>query len=382
MREPTGMRWFSWMQLPNRTSEPLSLLTERALYMLLLLAVLGIILLLIATLSLPSLRDGIRFASIGLISALASGALGLSLGLLFGLPTLAARAASLSNANSNSTTPNSPPLSTSRAQPLYGDNTSIEQVADWLTKIIIGLGLTQFDAFTERFDATARMVSAAMLGVAEEKANPVFGGALLLGAFLLCFLASYLWSRRYLPIELAGARVDQLAAEERHIQRTEVMRTQQQKLEADQSVDNLYVAAQAMCAAAHVEGFPDAIAPNKSADPWKGQFGGQARRNEVELAALLNPMHIRDGYVAVDLRLRGVSAPARARLAGKTARLYLHPSFPDPLRMVVLDAMGEVRLPLIVWGAFTVGAQLDDGTLLELDLAQLANAPPAFQLSA
>jgi hypothetical protein len=352
--------------------------------MLFVLAVLGVLLLLMTTLSLGSIKDGIRYATIGLISALASGALGIAMGLLFGLPTLAARAAAISNANAGTAgigaTGNAQPTM-NRMQPLYGDNTSIEQVADWLTKIIIGLGLTQFDAFTERFDSVATQVSAAMLGLPQAQASPVVGGSLLLCAFLLCFLASYLWSRRYLPIELAGARVDQLAAEERHIQRAEVMRTQQQKRDAGQNIDTLFASAQAVTAAAHDADFPEPVAPQKSLDPWKGQFGGQSEANDIELVAALSPMHIRSGYVAVDLRLRGVSTQARAKWAGKTARLYLHPSFPDPLRMLTLDAMGEVRLPLIVWGAFTVGAQLEDGTLLELDLAQLANAPPVFQIA-
>jgi len=59
--------------------------------------------------------------------------------------------------------------------------------------------------------------------------------------------------------------------------------------------------------------------------------------------------------------------------------LYLHNTFHQPIRREA-PSEGKVTLELHAYGAFTVGAVIEqDGTPLELDLAALESAPPRFR---
>ena len=61
-------------------------------------------------------------------------------------------------------------------------------------------------------------------------------------------------------------------------------------------------------------------------------------------------------------------------------KFHLHDTFlnPDPV-INVEKGMAVLKLSA-VWGAFTAGAELDNGkTQLELDLAELSTAPKKFR---
>ena len=59
---------------------------------------------------------------------------------------------------------------------------------------------------------------------------------------------------------------------------------------------------------------------------------------------------------------------------------YLHPTFPKMRMRVPADGKNEVETIVSAYGAFTVGAVVDNGqTKLELDLATLPDAPPEFR---
>ena len=66
-------------------------------------------------------------------------------------------------------------------------------------------------------------------------------------------------------------------------------------------------------------------------------------------------------------------------LAGEI-EFHLHPSFhPSVIRVPAEVRSAQVKLR--AWGAFTVGASADSGrTKLELNLAELADAPEEFRL--
>jgi hypothetical protein len=68
------------------------------------------------------------------------------------------------------------------------------------------------------------------------------------------------------------------------------------------------------------------------------------------------------------------SAPLRG-----ITRFHLHPTFIPSVVPVVAEE-GIARLERLAYGAFTVGAEVDDGaTQLELDLAEDSNAPQEFR---
>jgi hypothetical protein len=83
------------------------------------------------------LKVFLKALSIGIAAAAASAAVGSMLGFLFGIPRLLQK------------TPEAPKPgaegATSKTNQFFITNTSLEEISDWLTKIIIGLGLVQFE---------------------------------------------------------------------------------------------------------------------------------------------------------------------------------------------------------------------------------------------
>jgi hypothetical protein len=88
----------------------------------------------------------------------------------------------------------------------YMANTNLEQISDWLTKIMVGVGLTQLIQVPGNLKKYADYVAPALGDFPSSKA---FAIAILL-YFLICgFLVAYLWTRGY----LAGAlRMADIAA--------------------------------------------------------------------------------------------------------------------------------------------------------------------------
>jgi hypothetical protein len=101
-----------------------------------------------------AVADFLLAASVSFVVALASTAIGCFLGFLFGIPKSLQRGAGAPQPQQQPTsgTPSAKDTSGSAAAvrtsaPAFGTNTSLEEISDWLTKIIIGLGLVQFQTF-------------------------------------------------------------------------------------------------------------------------------------------------------------------------------------------------------------------------------------------
>lgn len=114
-----------------------------------------------------------------------------------------------------------------------------------------------------------------------------------------------------------------------------------------------------------------------TSDPQKGQWGGHPRRNDRELLAEIKPEPGEGDWYRIRLTVRSTN-PAKP-LTG-AVRFHLHPTFDTPADVEV-DASGVSQLELLAWGSFTVGAEADNGqTKLELDLAEVQDAPKQFRL--
>ena len=84
----------------------------------------------------------------------------------------------------------------------YQENTNLEQISDWLTKILVGVGLTQLTSIPAALQQYANFTASGLGNFASSK---VFAIALLL-YFLICgFLITYLWTRLYLAGALTEA---------------------------------------------------------------------------------------------------------------------------------------------------------------------------------
>ncbi|MFJ2805808.1 hypothetical protein [Kitasatospora sp. NPDC087271] len=118
----------------------------------------------------------------GLVVAGASTVLGGALGFLFGVPRV----------RSGSGEP----------QGSYAPNTNLEQVSDWLTKVLLGVGLTQLGSLGERLHQLGTALAPALGG--GDAAVP-FAAALVLYFVVFGFLAGWLVTRLALPQVLTDA---------------------------------------------------------------------------------------------------------------------------------------------------------------------------------
>jgi len=88
----------------------------------------------------------------------------------------------------------------------YRANTNLEQISDWLTKILVGVGLTQIGAIPETLQKIAGYLAP---GLGNFASSPMFAIAILI-YFLICgFLLVYLWTRLYLAGAFRRADVEQ-----------------------------------------------------------------------------------------------------------------------------------------------------------------------------
>lgn len=129
------------------------------------------------------------FLSVGILLAGASAFCGGALGFLFGIP----RTLQQDKPSANTVDPSQ---ESREPQIDYRVNTNLEQISDWLTKILVGVGLTQIASIRDGMTAVA---SAAGSGLGTH--GQVFAMALMTYSVVLGFLFGYLWTRLF----LAGA---------------------------------------------------------------------------------------------------------------------------------------------------------------------------------
>lgn len=132
--------------------------------------------------------------------ALAAFGVGGLIGFLFGLP----------RAQRPELRPKSPSAASDASaadQPRYVPNTNLEDVADWLTKILVGLGLTQLGGIPDRFRALAAYST--VVAGADPRYAPAMAGLLLVTS-IVGFFVAYLWARMRLGAALALADAEQL----------------------------------------------------------------------------------------------------------------------------------------------------------------------------
>jgi hypothetical protein len=81
-------------------------------------------------------------------------------------------------------------------------NTNLGEVSDWLTKIVVGLGLVQFDKILEGAGWLAERYSQVFdAGGLSSSAGSVFGMAVTLSSASFSFIITYLWTSIRLPQE-------------------------------------------------------------------------------------------------------------------------------------------------------------------------------------
>lgn len=118
-------------------------------------------------------------------------------GFLFGVPKVGAEGSSAQNAASAGPAGATPNAQAYSQRP----NTNLEQISDWLTKIIVGLGLVELKQVPAHLGNAARWVAESLSISAPSSAAISFAGSLILYFSILGFLAGYLLTLLF----LAGA---------------------------------------------------------------------------------------------------------------------------------------------------------------------------------
>lgn len=158
--------------------------------------------------------SAIQVAGVGLLAAGATWLVGVVVGFLFGIPHI--RQGETSSSLKSSSTPSAPnapaPSLQDKAhiesQPSglddgtddrYRANTNLEQVSDWLTKIIVGVGLTKLSVIPRKLEGLAYYIAAGMrTGTSVSPSQEPFALAICLYFSSCGFLFGFLWARLYL----------------------------------------------------------------------------------------------------------------------------------------------------------------------------------------
>jgi hypothetical protein len=120
-------------------------------------------------------RLGVCGTAIAVFTAAAS--IGAGLGLVFGLPRSVAQ--------------ESPTPPTKRSRARYVPNTNLLKVSDWLTTILIGLGLVQLGRVGE---AVSGLADALEKPLGDSDSSGAFGAATCIAASVSAFVVCYLWT--------------------------------------------------------------------------------------------------------------------------------------------------------------------------------------------
>ncbi|HEU4387419.1 MAG TPA: hypothetical protein VFV34_06450 [Blastocatellia bacterium] len=131
----------------------------------------------------------LRVMSLCSLIAAAFGLLGMILGFLFGIPRTLTDVQS-DRLRTETASPVRDP--SDRAPVNYQVNTNLEQISDWLTKILVGVGLTQIQHIPDKVRQAAQSLGT---GLPRGDGDVGFIMALILYSAAFGFLLGYLWTR-------------------------------------------------------------------------------------------------------------------------------------------------------------------------------------------
>jgi hypothetical protein len=267
----------------------------------------------------------------------------------------------------------------------YGDNTNLEQISDWLTKIIVGVSLTQLPSIERRFNQVCISMSKGFSGSLSEPFAYPFVAALLIFFSICGFLMVYLWAKIYL--------LQQLFNVQKNLDRTQLDKLDS-KLE-DQDVKLQITQKEAEITEFHKQRSRILVIENKPAykpvidvakpgtiiyldDCQKGRWGGNSEIQGYKLSAIFTREDITvEDYYNVTVTLEPTDV--NATLEGEVY-FFLHDSFfPDCIQKISAEN-NTASAFFTSFEAFTVGAVCYGGTVkLELDLNVCQDAPDDYK---
>jgi hypothetical protein len=286
----------------------------------------------------------------------------------------------------------------------YDDNTNLEEISDWLTKIIVGITLVQFDKIQLMLKTSANSIARSFSsgGVIDQQFYPWAYGMIVF--FITCgFVISYLWTRINFALiltvsrkrlnEISSLEAKQAEAENKLEKAEAQLDTVRDKVASTASQENVRKGNETSFV-----GEIDPNADNRKAvlqtmidnaknkpvivkdDLQKGRWGGRDINNNKQLYAEVTKSENVPGFYHVLVKVK--STVPGGVLEGPVA-FFVHDSFGFPDNVVIADpdVSGIAAVNLVAYEAFTVGALCYDGTELELDLNQVKGFPTGFYWS-
>lgn len=158
-----------------------------------------------------SFSDTSSTLSTSLMIAFASAVAGTLVGFIFGIPRIRKNEDTTSTVVDNNTTSDegikvnngTADFETSSVQA----NTNLEEISDWITKIIVGVGLVELTQIRISIDNMGKRLSDALGG---DRTAFVFSIAVVTMYFIGGFFLGYLWSRIFLPKILVESREESI----------------------------------------------------------------------------------------------------------------------------------------------------------------------------
>jgi len=150
--------------------------------------------------------------SVALLWACASAAVGFIVGFLFGFPRTIAQPVSIAGApaagyvDEKQSTDIAVSVESRRRASRLAVNTNLEQVSDWITKTIVGVGLVELRSLPRRFGELATYASSTLGRPITGSASDAAAAALIAYFAVLGFLGGYLITRMF--FQVAFDRVD------------------------------------------------------------------------------------------------------------------------------------------------------------------------------
>ena len=257
-------------------------------------------------------------------------------------------------------------------------NDNLVQISDWVTKIIVGVGLTQLGNIPHFILKIGTVLAPSFGELTPEGIAKGRNVAIvtILYFTILGFITLYLWTRLYftkkinqLEIDLNQDLKDEFAGLKK------VNNEIQEKLTdagggKNTSSDEIMKMKEEGLSKTNVN------AEEYTDDPQKGKWGKLPIANDRKMTATIVSSHIPNFY---EVTLTVMSTNADKPLKGYV-NFHLHNTFRNPNPIIAVEDNKAVLRLKMVYGAFTVGAEADNGqTKLELDLAELPDAPQDFK---
>jgi len=322
-----------------------------------------------------------------IIISLAAAVTGGILGFIFGVPrsaqnTNGAQAtAAAASTTSGSTSNDQPAAAAVQTVRPYDPNTNLEQISDWLAKIIVGVGLTQIPQIEQRFDRLASVLAAGYH--CDYDCLPIlkaYAGAIVIFFSICGFMAVYLWARIYLLKQLSDQDKFLSLNKEMRQYRSLANETRRKQLLAKIKA----FGRQANKVASAEQAFADILGiarPNPVTvldDSQKGRWGGQPVADGYSLDAAFSKKSEDDNIYTISLTVTATNPTVKPLI--EPVYFFLHESFGNSMVSKVEPVNGAATLEINSYEAFTVGVVCDNGAVkLELDLNEHPACPENYK---